>query len=248
MIKLCILEDEPAAQRRLKRIVHDLRPDWTISEVVDSVAMGIQILEKNAFDLILSDIQLSDGTCFEIFSKVKPNTPIIFITAYDEYAIKAFDFNSIHYLVKPINSEALHLAFSKFEQNQLGKGKQLVDAIAEENTSFQFKILSKVGSKTILINPENIAFIYSSNRMTKCYLFDGKTHYLDQSLDKIMDYLSDINFFRINRQFIVQFSAIKKYQRLSSNRLLLNTKLETELELIVSKEKSSAFKSWIKRI
>jgi DNA-binding LytR/AlgR family response regulator len=248
MVKICILEDEPAAQRRLKRIVHELRPDWNIAAIRDSVESGIELLERNTFDLILSDIQLSDGTCFDIFKKVNTDTPIIFITAYDEYAIKAFDFNSIHYLVKPITSETLHLALSKFEQNQLGSGKRLLDAISEDDASFHFKILSKVGTKTLLINPKDIAFIYAANRITKCYLFDGNAHYLDQSLDKLMNYLPEDDFFRINRQFIVQFSAIKKYQRYSSNRLLLSLGLDTSHELIVSKEKAPLFKRWISRV
>jgi len=247
MINLCILEDEPAAQRRLKRMITDLRPEWNIGAIRDSVESGKQLLQDKTFDLILSDIQLSDGTCFEIFKKLHLKTPVIFITAYDEYALSAFDFNSIHYLVKPITPEALHLAFSKFEQNALGSAEKILDLYSDEEHSLQFKILSKVGNKTVLIDPGDISFIYAANRMTKCVLFDGKSHFIDQSLDKLMAYLPADDFFRISRQYIVQFKAVNTYEKYSSNRLLLHIDPASTHELIVSKEKSSTFKRWIQR-
>lgn len=247
MINLCIFEDEPAAQRRLKRILLEIRPEWNIGAIRDSVESGIQLLQEKSFDLILSDIQLSDGNCFEIFKKIRPKTPIIFITAFDEYAIKAFEFNSVHYLVKPITVEALHLALSKFEQNALGASEPFMDTVSAENTGLQFKILSKVGNKTILINPQDIAFFHAADRLTRCILFDGKAHFIDQSLDKLMAFLPPRDYFRINRQFIVQFKGIKKFEKYSSNRLLLHVDPVTDHELVVSKEKSSSFKRWIQR-
>ena len=119
MVKIIIFEDEPAALRRIKRLIKGIRPDYKLVGDADNIADGVALLNKTDCQLILSDIQLSDGLCFEIFEKTKSRIPVIFITAYNEYAIKTFDYNGIHYLVKPLAKEKLHKALNKFEEQKI---------------------------------------------------------------------------------------------------------------------------------
>lgn len=244
MIRLIIIEDEPSALRRLKRLVSEIRPHWEIVNTADSVARGIEVVRLQNFDLILSDIQLSDGTCFEIFTRSNISAPVIFITAYDEFAIRAFEFNSIHYLLKPVKIEQLHHAFRKFEQNQLSSFSAQAP-LFEPEQGFQKKLLSKVGNTTVVIDFSDVAYIYHQQRATKAVLFNGKKHLLDQSLDKLQQYLPEEQYFRINRQAIVNRDAVKKFSSYSSDRILLTTDPAGDQELIVSKEKTPEFKRWL---
>lgn len=244
MIRLIIIEDEPSALRRLKRLVMEIRPNWQIVATADNVSKGIEIVKKGDFDLILSDIQLSDGLSFEVLIASEVNTPVIFITAYDEFAIKAFEFNSIHYLLKPIKPEQLHMAFEKFELNEMNSFSDQAPLFDKEK-SYDQKLLSKVGNHTIVIEIADIAFFYHEDRTTKAILFNNKSHLIDNSLDKLQDFLSNNLFFRINRQVIVQKKAVKKTTIYSSSRLLLTTNPISDEQLIVSKEKTPLFKKWL---
>ena len=243
MTRLIIFEDEPNALRRLIRLIKEIRPEWTLVDSADSVAKGIELAKKGNFDLIVTDIQLSDGNCFEILKKSNVSTPVIFITAFDEYAIKAFDFNSIHYLLKPIKIEQLHQAFQKFEQNKINSFSDQ-SALFESETEFQKKLLSKVGNTTAVIDYSNIALILHLDRMTKAYLYNGEKFLLDQSLDKLEEFLPSNVFFRINRQVIVSRQSVIKFSTYSSDRLILDTLPEIDEELIVSKEKTPRFRRW----
>lgn len=243
MISYLILEDEPSAKRRLRRLISQLRPDWKLAGHADSVEIGIKLLEKQKFDLIFSDIELSDGTCFEIFSKLKSNTPVIFITAYNQYAVKAFDFNSIHYLLKPIKIAKLELAIGKFEAQPHTIAR--INQFEEKEYEVSKTLISHVGNKSILINTSEICYIYHHDRITKAYLKDGKTHLLDHSLDALMSFLPNDEYFRINRQAIVNKKAVLQYEKASSNRLRLTLKLIVHKELVVSKENCSSFRQWL---
>lgn len=246
MTRLIIIEDEPSALRRLKRLVMEIRPEWQIIATADNVAKGIEIVKKEDFDLILSDIQLSDGLSFEVLTTSKVKTPVIFITAYDEFAIKAFEFNSIHYLLKPIKPEHLHAAFEKFERNEMNSFDKQAALFTSEK-SYQQKLLSKVGNHTLIIEITDIALFFHKDRLTVAILFNGKKHLIDNSLDKLQELLSEDQFFRINRQAIVRKESVKKTTIYSSSRLLLSTDPEFDEELIVSKEKTPQFKKWLQK-
>lgn len=245
MTKLILLEDEPAAMRRLKRMITEIRPDWSIIGAAESVEEGFNLIKKNNYDLIISDIQLSDGLCFEIFEQTPPKKPIIFLTAWDDYAIKAFEFNSLHYLLKPIVLEKLNLAFSKFENQQIPATFNLESFLPAKNTEYKSRIISKVGKKTVLIEPGDIAIIHVYDGYTKAILFNTREHLLDYSLDSITQYLPEATFFRINRQCIINKKTIATFESHTSNRLLLNLNIHSDLEFVVSKEKTPVFKKWI---
>ena len=244
MIRYVILEDEPAAVRRLKRKITALRPTWVFVDAADSLKSGIALVQQEEFDLLFSDIELSDGHSFELLKNIEIEVPIIFITAYHNYAIKAFEFNSIHYLLKPINDQQLRVALQKFEKHP----SQLKDAhVISQIPIDEVKqtIISRLGNKTYLIKTDDIAYFHHHDRITKAYLFNSKSYLISQNLEKLIGYLPATNFFRINRQMIVNRNTVTQFSKLSSNRLLLETELKTAKELIVSKENSKPFRQWL---
>jgi len=244
MVKVIILEDEPSAYRRVKRMIAEIRPNWDIVGHADSVSGGYELVRNTEFDLIFSDIQLSDGTCFELFSKAGVDIPVIFITAYDRHAIKAFEFNSVHYLMKPIKVEQLHEAIQKFENQRLMNYNDQ-ESLFDHSGILSDKILSKLGNKTTVIETEDIAYAYYEDRATFAVDGSGKRHFLDPSLDKLQEYLSSDQFYRINRQQIVSRSSIKSFVSYTSDRLLLELNIDTSIKFIVSKDKTPDFRRWL---
>lgn len=240
MIKYIIIEDEPAARRRLKRNITEIRPNWNCVGEADSVEAGLQLVKTEEYDLLLTDIQLSDGTCFEILSNgIKK--PVIFITAFDNYAVQAFKFNSIHYLLKPITKKNLILAFQKFEKNLIQTEHNSISSISELTQT----LVSQIGNKSTLININEIAYIYHMDKITKVYLKSQKGHYINQSLEALDDYLPSDNFIRINRQAIINKNFVSQFTKVSSNRLEVSLSFEVEHELIVSKDKTKHFKKFM---
>ena len=246
MIRYIILEDEPAALKRLTKLIKQLRPSWVLKGSADSIETSKALISQEHYDLILSDIELSDGNCFEVFQNFSELKPIIFITAFNDFALKAFDFNSIHYLLKPMKPEQLEQALSKFENSQTGFHIANSSLIKNAKEDLQRKLISKLGGTTAVIDYNDIAYVVYTQKLTKSYMKNNEVHYFDHSLDKLMDYLPNQTFYRINRQTILNRDIIKGYQTISSNRLLLSTDPVSEVELIVSKEKTPIFKKWIK--
>ena len=246
MSKILIFEDEPAALQRLTRMVNEIRPQYKIVGHSDSISDAVKLLESVEFDLILSDIQLSDGTCFEIFEKNNPEKPIIFITAFNDYAIKAFEFNGIHYLLKPINYQALTKAFVKFEKNKIDAPNiKNIEFSGQFETEYQKRLISKVGQKLKVIETNNIAFLYTEMGLVYAKTFSNDIHVLDDTLEHIFQKLNPDTFFRINRQMIVHIDAVIDMISHSSNRLKLKLKTKYDKDIVVSKEKTSSFKKWI---
>jgi two-component system, LytTR family, response regulator LytT len=247
MLKYIIFEDEPAALSRITRLMQELRPQYILIGTADNVEDARNLALTNSYDLILSDVQLSDGLCFEVFENVSISKPIIFITAYDEYAVTAFKYNGLHYLLKPINLELLLEAIQKFEKNQI----KLADFNSfqypqkEEKPELQKRLISKVGSKLKVIEIKQIALFYTDNSLTNVLTFEGKNLIVDQNLDTLMVSLSSETFFRINRQMIVHIDAVSDMIAYSSNRYKLILSVPTNQEIVVSKEKCSLFKNWI---
>jgi len=246
MIKVIILEDEPAALQRLKRMLKDIRPEYTIIGSADNIADAHNLVKDADFDLILSDIELSDGTCFEVFEKKDPEKPIIFITAYNDYAIKAFDFNGIHYLLKPINYEALTQALVKFEKNQINLSN--LNALKEEinpSPDYQKRIISKVGNKLKVIETKDIFLVYTDTGMVYVKTFDNTKHIIDETLENLYHKLNPDLYFRINRQMIININAVESMHTYSSSRLKIKPKVPHDNNIVVSKEKTADFKKWI---
>jgi len=246
MSKLLIFEDEPAALQRLTRMISEIRPHYEIVDTADNISDAFYLLTNADFDLILSDIELSDGTCFEVFEKTNLEKPIIFITAYNDYAIKAFEFNGIHYLLKPINYEALTQAFVKFEKNKITSAKiNTLQLNASAEIDFQKRFISKIGNKLKVVETEAILLFYTDTGLVYAKTLDNKKYVLDFTLEKIYQKVDSNIFFRINRQMIVNIDSIIDMQSYTSNRLKLKLKVVHHEEVVVSKEKSSDFKTWV---
>lgn len=244
MTKIIIFEDEPAALKRLKRMINEIRPTYEIVADADNVTDAIQLLKTEKFNLILSDIELSDGNCFEVFEKTVPTCPIVFITAYNNYAIKAFNYNGIHYLLKPLNYESLTQAFVKYENNTLQINQRLKESDFIEK-DYQKRFISKIGNKLKIVETLHIMFFYTENGLVYAKTIEKQKYVLDETLEQIIIKLNPNLYFRINRQMIVNINAVVDMSSYTSNRLKLKLSISHHNEIVVSKDKSSSFKAWI---
>ncbi len=256
---ILIVEDELHNSRMLNGLIEKLRPEWIIEAIIDSVADTITWLTENKSpDLILMDIQLSDGICFSIFKEVElePSTQIIFTTAYDEYAIRAFKVNSIDYLLKPINENELEDSFQKFEQLQSRYSSRqkflseedrmkLINSILEGKKEYRNRFLISGINDYIKLDVTDIAYIYSSNKLTFAVDFNRKEYTLDYTLEQLETELDPIKFYRANRKIILNIDAVKKVTNESGGKLLVKTEPVVDFEITISRLKSSEFKNWM---
>ncbi|MEZ5042298.1 MAG: LytTR family DNA-binding domain-containing protein [Saprospiraceae bacterium] len=246
-----IIEDEINAFEYLKALLQKIEPSASILAHLDSVEDSINWLFKNeAPDLLFMDIQLADGLCFEIFNHVEVKTPIIFTTAFDQYAIEAFKVNSIDYLLKPINPEDLAQALQKFNSQQghlkTHLNQQLQSVFANLNKQKKHRCLVKRANHFEFIEVVDIAFVYSENSITFLHTFDGKRHLYNNTVEGLVKTLDETLFFQISRNQIVNINAIQKIHPYFNQRLKLELKLPAEgFDFLVSRSKISQFKEWI---
>jgi DNA-binding LytR/AlgR family response regulator len=250
-MKIIIIEDEKPAARLLQRKVEKL--GLTISTLLHSVEQSIAWFQNNEHpDLIFLDIQLSDGLSFEIFESIDIKSAVIFTTAYDEYALRAFKLNSIDYLLKPIDEEDLAIAISKFK-NQYQKNsiasldfemikKMLVNPI-DRNYKKRFTI--KMGQQLKMINIEEVECFYSENKGTYLHTFDNRDYLIDNTLEQLETELDLKDFYRVSRKFIVPMKAIKEIQIHSNSRLKVILPTYKDDEVIVARERVTDFKEWL---
>ena len=246
-----IIEDEKPAARRLNRMLLALGID--AKTMLHSVEESLNWLQNNEHpDLIFLDIQLSDGLSFEIFEEIDVNSAIIFTTAYDEYALKAFKLNSIDYLLKPLDEDELKFAVAMFKEKQPEQTNvQLnLDAIRKllinpMDRKFKKRLTIRVGQHIKIINIDAVECFYSENKSTYIHTSENRNHLLDSSLEYWQEQLNPEHFFRVNRTYIVQINAIKDIIAYSNSRLKLILNSYNETEIIVSRERVKDFKSWI---
>ena len=250
-MNIIIIEDEKPAARLLQRKLEKL--NYVVKALLHSVEESISWFENNAHpDLIFLDIQLSDGLSFEIFDKIDIKSPIIFTTAYDEYALRAFKLNSIDYLLKPIEEEELETAINKF-QNQFQKNavssldfeairRMLVNPVQKE---YKNRFSVKIGNQIKVVLIDEIECFYSENKGTYMHTIDNRDYLLDISLEQLETELNPDLFYRISRKFIIPLQSIKEIQVYTNSRLKVILPTYKEDEVIVSREKVSDFKSWI---
>lgn len=249
MIKqIVIVEDEKPNADRLKRLIQEINPQANILIVLDSVTDAIDWFQTNGSpDLVMMDIRLSDGISFAIFDKVPIDCPIIFTTAYDEYAVQAFKYNSVDYILKPVEKEALAIALERVQVYDLRIGNQvsldkLLTYVKPKNYRTRFLVPFRDGFQTILTT--DITCIYSDMKLTKARLHNGKDMLLNLSLDDLEKQLDPTFFFRANRQFIIQVDAVSQLVNYFSRKL--KVKLHDDaFEIIVSREKSMLLKEWL---
>jgi DNA-binding LytR/AlgR family response regulator len=248
-MKVLIIEDEQPAARKLIRLLTEIDSHIEITGILGSVVEATNwLLSSPPSDLILMDVQLEDGICFEIFENINITTPVIFTTAFDEYTLKAFKVNSVDYLLKPVKQEELRSAIKKYK-NIHAQNHQQFTSVTEQmlQPTRKERFLIKIGEHYKAVEITEINFFYIRERC--CFLFtdQGKTYPLDYSLDKIETLLNPAKFFRINRNMIVNISAIKDILAYSSNRLKLTLDQWNEEDVLVSRERVSEFKKWIDR-
>lgn len=253
-MRILIIEDEIPAAKRLEKLILECKPEATILDVIDTVEDAIEWFENNDEpDLVISDIQLADGVSFEIYENLELECPIIFATAYDQYAIKAFELNSIDYLLKPFSKETLQKSFDKLDKmNPSSVGLQeldlnsLIEKASTGNTYKQRFLISK-GDALIPISTSQIAYIYTEDKAVMIKTNDGKSYFLSYSLDELETQLDPSDFFRLNRQFITSISAIAKISQYFNGKLKVELNPTQEGEVIVSRAKTPVFKNWLEQ-
>ncbi|MDH8701791.1 two-component system response regulator LytT [Dysgonomonadaceae bacterium PH5-43] len=252
-MRTLIIEDEIVAADALKSLIKEINPLVEIIETLQTIDESVEWFQHNAMpELVFMDIHLADGSAFSIFDEIEITCPIIFVTAYDEYALKAFEVNSIDYLLKPIAKKDLERAFSKLENlssysdynddNKLLK-KLILEIKQEKNKQRTFFLVPEK-DKLIPLLVNNIACIYIDNKMIKAQTFDGTKYYMDSNLDELMIQLNPELFYRANRQFIVAKKAIKDITLWFGNKLVVNLSVDVPERIIVSKARAGEFKRW----
>lgn len=247
-MKILILEDEPAAARQLNRLILQLEPNAFIETILDSVESALIWLGTNPQpDLIISDIQLADGLSFEIFEQIQLTCPIIFTTAYDEYAIRAFQVNSIDYLLKPIEPTALQKALSKYKNSQqldLNQFNILLENFNPYAKKYKSRFLIKKGQQFLSIPKEQIFYFLSEDKVT--FLVTEKRRYIiHKTLDELEQQLDPSLFFRLNRRVIASIQSIKTIHKYFNGKLLVKIIPIVKDEILISREKASYFKLWL---
>jgi two-component system LytT family response regulator len=248
-MKILIIEDEQAAVRRLQKLLGEISHENEVIGALSSIEASVEWLQSNPSpDVILMDIHLADGSSFDIFEKVDIQAPVIFATAYDEYALKAFKVNAIDYLLKPIKQNELDQALSKLSKHTHADegGTDLIQKLADAGFIKKNKrVLVKMGQAIKLIDLDQVAYFYSRDKISFAVLPGNKRYPLDQSLDQIEHMVDPAHFFRINRQFIVKMESIDEMIAYSKSRVKLKLNPHTEEDAIVSKERSPEFKKWL---
>ena len=253
-MKILIIEDEAAAARRLQKMLESSPFELTIPGQTDSVETTVEWLQTHPQpDLIFSDIHLADGLCFEIFEQVTPDCPIIFTTAYDQYAIQAFKLNSIDYLLKPVKQAELTQSLQKFHKLHKKHTYPAVDyasllkMVQQPNApAYQKRFVIRFGQTIKAIDVADAAYFYTESKINFITTFEGKRYPVDYNLEQLANLLDPAVYFRINRQFIININAIQEMYAYSKSRVKLMLNPETAQETIVSKERSPLFKEWLK--
>jgi DNA-binding LytR/AlgR family response regulator len=247
-----ILEDEKLAAEKLEKTLLEVEANARVIARLQSVSSAVEWLSNNPHpDLILSDIQLLDGLCFKIFEQVKVENPVIFTTAYDQYAIKAFEVNSVDYLLKPVQADKLKASIDKLK-SRLQKTpvppvayEEVLKLLKSSQTEYKSRFMVRLGQKIIALPSEKIAYFFSENKLTYIVAKDGKKYPMDQPLDELIDVLDPRVFFRINRQYIVTFESIAEMHPYFKGRIKLMLNPKTEDEVVISSERTPEFKKWI---
>ncbi|MFT5595892.1 MAG: DNA-binding LytR/AlgR family response regulator [Flammeovirgaceae bacterium] len=249
-----IVEDEEQAAKRLKRMISSLVPDAFIHGPCESIEEAVQWLSENPKpDLAFFDIHLADGLSFEIGEKVEVSCPIIFTTAYDQYAIRAFKLNSVDYLLKPIGEEDLSGSIEKFKSQFLNHpvkvfGNEWPAQIrADYENKYKKRFVTRVGDRLQTLEVADAAFAYSENKGTYLRSKEGKNYLVDYTLEQVAAMLDTVDFFRLNRKYIARFEAVEEMVSYSNSRLKVKLQNWEDQDIVLSREKTKEFKEWLDR-
>lgn len=254
-MRILIVEDEPLAAAQLAANIAAIKPQAQILAVCDTVQSAVNWIKNNPSpDLCFFDIQLGDGLSFEIFEQVDFKQPVIFTTAFNQYAIQAFKVNSIDYLLKPIDKADLERALEKYENLAQPKTSGISSSALEEivsslkKKSYKERFLVKVGTHLRVAETPDILYFYSFQKGTYLKLNDGKDYLLDQTLEQIEQLINPNEFFRINRKYLVSLKCISDVVTYSNSRLKLKVKHPLDDDFLVAREKVKDFKKWLEGV
>jgi len=251
-MNVLIIEDESFAADKLEMMLKEVEPAINVMAKLGSIKDSVKWLFENSADLIFLDIQLSDGISFSIFEQVAINTPVIFTTAYDQYAIKAFKLNSISYLLKPVRKSDLVESIRKYQTLKSAFSidfDMLLANIQGREPDYKKRFLIQIGEKIRKVEVHEISYFYALEKGVYLRTLQGKSYPAEYSLDKLETILNPSAFFRINRKYIVNVDAIRSMVAYSRGRvkLELNPAADNELDTIVSIDRASEFKKWLNR-
>ncbi len=251
-MNILVIEDEEQAGKRLIRQVQTILGDVFFHGPLETITEAKNWIKSNPSpDLVFLDIHLADGLSFEIFEDVELDAPIIFTTAYDQYAIRAFKLNSVDYLLKPIEKHQLEMAIAKFERSQ---GKSPAAELGEKwhgllksdyQHRFKQRFVSRIGEKISVVDTAEISFVFSENKGTYLRSAGGKNYLVDFTLEEVENLLDPDLFFRVNRKYIVRYEAIDQITALSNSRMKLRLKDWGDEDIVLSRDKTRAFKEWL---
>lgn len=249
-MKALIIEDEKAAARNLKALLKETAPQTEVVDVLDSVTESVAWFEANpAPDVVFMDIHLADGSSFEIFDHVRITCPIIFTTAYDEYALRAFKVNSIDYLLKPIGASDLRQALDKLET--LHQTPDSRDSLTEMIRTLQRRghykthfLIPYKGDKLLPLAVDQVQYFCIADGVTRAVVNSRESYVLPCTLDELTESLDPERFFRVNRQYLISRGAVRDIDLWFNNRLAINLRVPTEGKILVSKPRVNEFKTW----
>ena len=248
-MKAIIVEDEKPARENLEKLLRELEPGIEIQAKLDSVSNTVAWLSTNKTELIFLDIHLADDLSFKIFEQINVATPIIFTTAYDQYAIRAFRVNSVDYLLKPIDKDDLLRSLEKFKNNQKTIQpvdiQQLLQSLSRPNKTYQSRFIVSRGEKVMSVTIDQIAYFEGEDRYVYLIKKDGTKYIVDYKLSDLETLLDPNHFYRLNRSFITHFSSIKTIFNVSKSRVKVELDPAAKREIMVSSENTQEFKSWL---
>jgi len=250
-MKVIIIEDELPAAARLGKLLMDIDPSLMIGQKLDSVESSVRYFKTSGdADLIFMDIQLADGLCFSIFEQIQLHTPIIFTTAFDQYTLKAFKVNSIDYLLKPIEEVELRQAYQKFKllrkEERPDFSAKISKIISELNpVKYKDRILTKGSDQLHFIKTDEIAFFYAKGKFCFAVDYNNNQNLLEHTLADLESEIQPAQFFRVNRNLIVNIDALKKIQLWFGGRLKLELAVSAKIDTVVSRERVNDFKEWL---
>ncbi len=251
-MNIIIIEDEFRAARSLQNLLLELRPGSVILGVYDSVEKSVEALASLEPDLIFMDIQLSDGLSFEIFRQAQITCPVVFCTAFDQYMLEAFKSQGVDYLLKPFSKEDVTNALKKvdelkqfFSKTTLPQLESLLQKIGQPQPAGKTSFLVFKNQKYKTISTENIAYFYIHNELTHLVTFDKEQFLMSQSLGQIAEQVSEKQFFRINRQYLINFKAFKEMEHYFQRKIIIKLTIETAEKLLINKEKTHSFFTWL---
>jgi DNA-binding LytR/AlgR family response regulator len=250
-MRVVIIEDETAAAQNLTAVLLKVCPDIEVVDTIDTVVDSVEFFRTApALDLVFMDIHLADGASFRIFDSVEVTTPIIFTTAYDQYAIEAFKVNSIDYLLKPINEEGVKHALNKWQHltsTERSDYASRISQVADKQRVTQQSFLVHFRDKIIPLQSKDVAFFHTFEERVTAYCYNGNKFQIDLTLETLQSKLPSEEFFRANRQFIISRAAVKELTVWFGSRLSATLTIETPERIVIPKAKVHDFKEWLKQ-